>query len=82
MGELREKLLPARSDSERRALEEDITGKILLACWCGVRLEIEQVLEKVVNRFVDKTLTEEEQTVRAMARNFLYLQPETLIVLL
>lgn len=67
VGELREKLLLVRSDSERRALEEDITGKILLACWCGVCLEIEQVLEKVVDRFVDKTLTEEERTVRAMA---------------
>lgn len=64
--ELREKLLLVRSDSERRALEEDITGKIILVCWCGVRLEIEQVLEKVVDRFVDKMLTKEEQTVRAM----------------
>lgn len=64
--ELRETLLLPRADSEQRALEEDMTGKILLVCWYGVRLEIKEVLEKVVDRFVDKTLTE-ERTVRKMA---------------
>ncbi|KAL4071482.1 hypothetical protein V8B97DRAFT_389515 [Scleroderma yunnanense] len=43
-------------DDEQRALEEDITGKILLACWHGIRFEVEQVVTKVVDRIVnDKT---------------------------
>ncbi|KAI6041059.1 hypothetical protein EDC04DRAFT_1352932 [Pisolithus marmoratus] len=38
---------------ERRTLVEDIVGKILLACWRGVKSEIVQVLRKVVDRYVN-----------------------------
>lgn len=40
---------------------------ILLVCWCGVRSEVEEVLEKVVGLFTDKTLPKERLTGRAMA---------------
>ncbi|KAI6013244.1 hypothetical protein EDC04DRAFT_719427 [Pisolithus marmoratus] len=36
-------------EDEKRALEEDIAGKILLACWRGVRAEIERILASVAN---------------------------------
>ncbi|KIM59814.1 hypothetical protein SCLCIDRAFT_1217440 [Scleroderma citrinum Foug A] len=39
-----------QDDSERRALEEDITGKILWTCWRGIALEIQHVVENVTDR--------------------------------
>ncbi|KAL4068834.1 hypothetical protein V8B97DRAFT_753591 [Scleroderma yunnanense] len=46
---LYERLDTANDEDERRALEEDITGKILLLCWHGIRFEIGQVPAKVVD---------------------------------
>ncbi|KAI5986978.1 hypothetical protein F5J12DRAFT_574551 [Pisolithus orientalis] len=34
---------------EQRALEEDVTGKILWLCWCGICAEVDQLLPKVVD---------------------------------
>ncbi|KAI5984919.1 hypothetical protein F5J12DRAFT_62920 [Pisolithus orientalis] len=36
-------------DDEQRALEEDITGKILWLCWCGICAEVDQLLPKIVD---------------------------------
>ncbi|KIN93713.1 hypothetical protein M404DRAFT_1008773 [Pisolithus tinctorius Marx 270] len=40
------------NEDEKRALEEDIAGEILPACWRGVRSEIEQILARVANHIV------------------------------
>lgn len=37
------------TEEEMRALEEDITGKIMLASWRGTRFEVVQVLREVVD---------------------------------
>ncbi|KAI6133664.1 hypothetical protein EV401DRAFT_31807 [Pisolithus croceorrhizus] len=42
------------NDDERRALMEDITGRILLTCWQGISFEVVRIVEKVVNRLFDK----------------------------
>ena len=34
-------------EEELRALEEDVTGKIMLASWRGTRFEVSQVLREV-----------------------------------
>ncbi|KAI5997543.1 hypothetical protein EDD15DRAFT_348979 [Pisolithus albus] len=34
-------------EDEQRALEEDITGKILWLCWCGICAEADELLPKV-----------------------------------
>lgn len=34
-------------EEELRALESDVTGKILLASWRGTRMEVTQVLHRV-----------------------------------
>lgn len=39
-------------ESRRRALEEDITGKILLSCWNEIRSEVGQTLSKIVDYVV------------------------------
>ncbi|KAI6100774.1 hypothetical protein EDD16DRAFT_1653340 [Pisolithus croceorrhizus] len=49
---LEAKLDTVEDEDEKRALEEDIAGKILLACWRGVRSEIEKVLSRVANHIV------------------------------
>ncbi|KAI6107119.1 hypothetical protein EDD16DRAFT_1624121 [Pisolithus croceorrhizus] len=49
---LEAKLDTVEDEDEKRALEEDIAGKILLACWRGVRSEIEKVLSRVANHVV------------------------------
>lgn len=36
-------------EDELRALEEDVTGKIMLASWRGTRFEVVQVLREVVD---------------------------------
>ncbi|OSD04759.1 DnaJ-domain-containing protein [Trametes coccinea BRFM310] len=38
------------AEEELRALEEDVTGKIMLASWRGTRFEVSQVLREVVER--------------------------------
>ncbi|KAI0738603.1 X-domain of DnaJ-containing-domain-containing protein [Daedaleopsis nitida] len=37
-------------EEELRALEEDVTGKIMLASWRGTRFEVSQVLREVADR--------------------------------
>ncbi|KAL4073149.1 hypothetical protein V8B97DRAFT_186804 [Scleroderma yunnanense] len=51
--ELDKALSSLNDDDERRALEEDITGMILLTCWRGVRSEVEKALRKVVDLVVN-----------------------------
>ncbi|KAI5988500.1 hypothetical protein EDC04DRAFT_1440835 [Pisolithus marmoratus] len=36
------------NEEEQRALEEDITGRILWLCWCGICAEVDELLPKVV----------------------------------
>ncbi|KAL4069019.1 hypothetical protein J3A83DRAFT_3462851 [Scleroderma citrinum] len=50
---LKQKLYRVNDDCERRALEEDVTGKILLICWEGVHFEIGSLLGKVVDFVVN-----------------------------
>ncbi|KAI5984900.1 hypothetical protein F5J12DRAFT_62275 [Pisolithus orientalis] len=45
---LQAKLDATVDEDEQRALEEDVTGKILWLCWCGICAEVDQLLPKVV----------------------------------
>ncbi|KAI6041028.1 hypothetical protein EDC04DRAFT_2893424 [Pisolithus marmoratus] len=45
----REMLITTNDEHERRTLVEDIVGKILLACWRGVKSEIVQVVNQYAN---------------------------------
>ncbi|KAI5987983.1 hypothetical protein F5J12DRAFT_531736 [Pisolithus orientalis] len=36
-------------EDEQRALEEDVTGKILWLCWCGICAEVDQLLPQVAD---------------------------------
>ncbi|KAI6042316.1 hypothetical protein EDC04DRAFT_992266 [Pisolithus marmoratus] len=47
---LQAKLDASNDEDEKRALEEDTTGKILWLCWRGLRQEVGQVPEKVIDR--------------------------------
>ncbi|KAI6041063.1 hypothetical protein EDC04DRAFT_1353144 [Pisolithus marmoratus] len=49
----REMLIKTNDEHERRTLVEDTVGKILLACWSGVKSEIVQALKKVVDQYVN-----------------------------
>lgn len=57
---LEDKLDNVEDEDEKRALEEDIAGKILLACWRGVRSEIEQILYRVANHIVTDARVERD----------------------
>ncbi|KAI5984916.1 hypothetical protein F5J12DRAFT_62720 [Pisolithus orientalis] len=46
---LQAKLDATVDEDEQRALEEDVTGKILWLCWCGICAEVDQLLPKVVD---------------------------------
>ncbi|KAI6145907.1 hypothetical protein BKA82DRAFT_2284258 [Pisolithus tinctorius] len=46
---LQTKLDATVDEDEQRALEEDVTGKILWLCWCGICAEVDQLLPKVVD---------------------------------
>ncbi|KIO03644.1 hypothetical protein M404DRAFT_1001125 [Pisolithus tinctorius Marx 270] len=46
---LQAKLIETEDEDEQRALEEDVTGKILWLCWCGIRAEVDELLSKVVH---------------------------------
>ncbi|KAI5992137.1 hypothetical protein EDD15DRAFT_1033661 [Pisolithus albus] len=46
---LQVKLDTVEDEDEQRALEEDITGKILWLCWCGICAEADELLPKVVD---------------------------------
>ncbi|KAI6137293.1 hypothetical protein F5141DRAFT_78682 [Pisolithus sp. B1] len=45
---LQVKLDTTEDEDEQRALEEDVTGKILWLCWCGIRAEVDELLPKVM----------------------------------
>ncbi|KAI6137885.1 hypothetical protein BKA82DRAFT_1008740 [Pisolithus tinctorius] len=45
---LQAKLDATVDEDEQRALEEDVTGKILWLCWCGICAEVDQLLPKIV----------------------------------
>ncbi|KAI6095495.1 hypothetical protein EV401DRAFT_1180372 [Pisolithus croceorrhizus] len=45
---LQGKLNITEDEDEQRALEEDVTGKILWLCWCGICTEVDELLPKVV----------------------------------
>ncbi|KAI6044898.1 hypothetical protein EDC04DRAFT_2640530 [Pisolithus marmoratus] len=47
--DLQEKLDATDDEDEQRALEEDVTGKILWLCWCGMRSEVELLLPQIVD---------------------------------
>ncbi|KAI6138271.1 hypothetical protein BKA82DRAFT_615227 [Pisolithus tinctorius] len=47
--ELQVKLDATDDEDEQRALEEDVTGKILWLCWCGICAEVDQLLPEVVD---------------------------------
>ncbi|KAI6038919.1 hypothetical protein EDC04DRAFT_1848029 [Pisolithus marmoratus] len=44
---LQAKLNETEDEGEQRALEEDVTGKILWLCWCGICAEVDELLPKV-----------------------------------
>ncbi|KAI5992538.1 hypothetical protein EDD15DRAFT_995175 [Pisolithus albus] len=46
---LQAKLDTTEDEDEHRALEEDITGKVLWLCWCGICAEADELLPKVVD---------------------------------
>ncbi|KAI6118246.1 hypothetical protein F5141DRAFT_1212142 [Pisolithus sp. B1] len=46
---LQVKLDAVRNEEEQQALEEDITGRILWLCWCGICVEVNQLLPKAVD---------------------------------
>ncbi|KAI6109091.1 hypothetical protein EV401DRAFT_385453 [Pisolithus croceorrhizus] len=46
---LQVKLNAAKDKEERRALEDDVTGKILWFFWCGICAEVDELLPKVVD---------------------------------
>ncbi|KAI6142965.1 heterokaryon incompatibility protein-domain-containing protein [Pisolithus tinctorius] len=46
---LQAKLSATEDEDEQRALEEDVTGKILWLCWCGICTEVDELLPKVVD---------------------------------
>ncbi|KAI5995882.1 heterokaryon incompatibility protein-domain-containing protein [Pisolithus albus] len=47
--ELQVKLNATKDEDEQRALEEDVTGKILWLFWCGICAEVDQLLPKVTD---------------------------------
>ncbi|KIM59820.1 hypothetical protein SCLCIDRAFT_1185636 [Scleroderma citrinum Foug A] len=50
---------------EKWALEEDIIGKILWICWCGIHAEVGQVLPQALDHIVnDETVASELRNVR------------------
>ncbi|KAI5995251.1 hypothetical protein EDC04DRAFT_1214029 [Pisolithus marmoratus] len=45
--DLQAKLDANGDDDEQRALQEDVTGKILWLCWCGICAEVDELLPKI-----------------------------------
>ncbi|KAI6000080.1 hypothetical protein EDD15DRAFT_1888153 [Pisolithus albus] len=45
---LQVRLNATKDEDEQRALEEDVTGKILWLFWCGICAEVDELLPKVV----------------------------------
>lgn len=50
------------AEEELRALEEDVTGKIMLASWRGTRFEVTQVLREVSTVWTNHILTTDESS--------------------
>ncbi|KAI6121035.1 hypothetical protein EV401DRAFT_1379578 [Pisolithus croceorrhizus] len=46
---LKLKLDATADEDEQRVLEEDVTGKILWFCWCGICAEVEELLPEVLS---------------------------------
>ncbi|KAI6152849.1 hypothetical protein EDD17DRAFT_1120206 [Pisolithus thermaeus] len=46
---LQVKLDTTEDEDEQRALEEDVTGKILWLCWCGICAEVDELLPKAMD---------------------------------
>ncbi|KAI6001712.1 hypothetical protein EDC04DRAFT_2789162 [Pisolithus marmoratus] len=46
---LQAKLDETVDEDEQRALEEDVTGRILWLCWCGICAEVDELLPKVLD---------------------------------
>ncbi|KIM53335.1 hypothetical protein SCLCIDRAFT_11599 [Scleroderma citrinum Foug A] len=65
-GRVTESILTVQDTDEQRALEEDIAGKILLVCYCGLQAEVEAVLAKVTDRIL-KDETANREVLRARA---------------
>lgn len=60
------------AEEELRAIEEDVTSKILLASWRGTRFEVVQVLREVVDAVLKEQGVSEQVLVnRAKVRNLL-----------
>lgn len=60
---------PEVAEEELRAIEEDVTSKILLASWRGTRFEVVQVLREVVDAVLKDHSVEEQVLVnRAKVR--------------
>ncbi|KAI6143092.1 hypothetical protein BKA82DRAFT_1008518 [Pisolithus tinctorius] len=60
---LQAELEAAEDSDEQRALVEDITGKILWLCWCGIYAEVNRLLPKVVNYIRrERNMTDLEQS--------------------
>ncbi|KAI6041065.1 hypothetical protein EDC04DRAFT_2671548 [Pisolithus marmoratus] len=57
-------LIGTTDEHERRTLVEDTVGKILLACWRGVKFEIMQVLREVVDRYINDEAVMYKRTLR------------------
>ncbi|CAE6428960.1 unnamed protein product [Rhizoctonia solani] len=56
------------AEAELRALEMDLTGKILLASWRGTRWEVSQVLREVCDKVLEEPdVPKEQQFLRARA---------------
>ncbi|KAI6094854.1 hypothetical protein EDD16DRAFT_1682424 [Pisolithus croceorrhizus] len=51
---LQAKIDTIQNEDELRAMEEDITGKILWVCWCGVSSEVNEILPKVGNYILEE----------------------------
>ncbi|KAI6015695.1 hypothetical protein EDC04DRAFT_563079 [Pisolithus marmoratus] len=58
---LQEQLDTVNNEDEQRALEEDVTGKILWAFWVGVHQEVKGIPAKIVDRTIGGTLREQRK---------------------
>jgi len=62
------------AEAELKVLEEDLTGKILLASWRGTRFEIGQVLREVCDKVLkDPSVTEDVLIKRAKVSGSLFI---------
>ncbi|KAI5981752.1 hypothetical protein EDC04DRAFT_1938239 [Pisolithus marmoratus] len=57
-------LIGTNDEHERRTLVEDTVGKILLACWHGVKSEIVGVLRGVIDQYINDEPVEPKREYR------------------